>query len=473
MLIVLNLPILSSFHHFVFGCLDDEVVMDEQGPVSLINKNAGPARGFAHIRLDWDEVLHDTVGDSTCMNGGSGITQDCPAIGHVRHLGTRFNSANDPEGGLPITAQPEIVGLAGGFGWLLSLDGGAPHTLKISQIEVMPNTPLLLSIAYPPETTFTIEAKAASWCLESCTRSCTEKFTPVDTVQEVRYSDGNVYHFDKSTGLLTIRVIMFPHYQTGEPDWKLYNFDDVDSDGNFELRRFERDGILLPMKAWKANIEIGADCARNGVYCATAPPVTSDYDDICDPGFTQKSYDRCCDASNNCQDMGLLVPTSAPTVTPAPTTRNPEFCTNDPTFQANNIPKRNCTWIAEKPATRCLLDSGAELGCPATCNPGCLGCEDDPDYFEVGKPKRTCEWVAKRAEDRCENEENDDACQATCNPICATKCTDNPYFLVGGNVKRTCGWVNNADAEKREKRCGLNNNEALFGCPATCNEDCA
>jgi len=321
--------------------VDDEVVMDEQGPVCFINKNAGPARGFAHIRLDWDEALHDTVGDEggACLNGGTGITQDCPAVGHIRHLGTKFNSANDPEGGLPVTAQPEIVGLAGGFGWLLSLDGGAPHTLKISQIEVMPNTPLLLSIAYPLGTSFTIKAKAASWCWESCTRSCKEKFTPVDTVQEVRYSDGNVYHFDESTGLLTIRVIMFPHYQTGEPDWKLFNFDDVDSDGDFVLRRFERDGVLLPMIAWEANIEIAADCTRNGAYCATAPPVTSDYDDVCDPGFTQTSYDRCCDASNNCQDMGLLVPTSAPTVTPAPTARNPEIIENGD-LEIGNV----CPW---------------------------------------------------------------------------------------------------------------------------------
>ena len=90
---------------------DDDVLIDEQGPLSFIKKNAGPARGLAHIRLDWDESLHSTVGGSnTCRNGGSGITQDCPAIGHIRHLGSRFDSTNDPENGLPITLQPEIVG---------------------------------------------------------------------------------------------------------------------------------------------------------------------------------------------------------------------------------------------------------------------------------------------------------------------------------------------------------------------------
>jgi len=311
--------------------VDDDVFMDEQGPLSFIKQNTGPARGLGHIRLEWDTALHSTVGgDDTCRNGGSGLNQDCPAVGRIRHLGSRFDSTNDPDGGLPVTLQPEIVGLTGGFGWLLSLDGGAPHTLKISQIEVLPNTPLLLSISYPLGTTFTIKANAAPSCSASCTKSCEELFTSVDTVQEVRYSEGNVYHFDNETGLLTIRVIMFPDDHTGEPHWKLYNFDDVDSDGEYELVRFERDGVLLPRKALSANIEIVADCPRNGVFCATAPPISSAHDDVCDSGFTQVSYDRCCDAFNNCQDLGLLVPTRTPTLSPAPTTRtrNPELVEN-------------------------------------------------------------------------------------------------------------------------------------------------
>ena len=243
-------------------------------------------------------------------------------------------------------------GLAGGFGWLLSLDGGAPHTMGISEIEVMPNTPLLLSIAYPPGTSFNIKAKAAYWCYESCTRSCEEAFTPVDTIQEVRYSEGNVYHFDDATGLLTIRVIMFPYSHTGEPDWKLYNFDDVDSDGDFELARFERNGVLLPKKAYSAHIEIAADCTRDGAYCSEAPPVTSVYDDVCDPGFTQVSYDRCCDASNNCQDMGLLVPTMTPTVTPSPTARDPDLIQNGD-FENGVV----CPW--QNIACRLAVVSGA------------------------------------------------------------------------------------------------------------------
>jgi hypothetical protein len=304
--------------------------MDEQAPLSFVKKNAGPARGLAHFRLEWDDALHDTVGGrDTCRNGGSGITEECPAVGRIRHLGSRFDVANDPEGGLPVTPQPEIVGLAGGFGWLLTLDDGAPHTLNISQIEVMPNTPLLLSVAYPTGTSFTIKAKAVDWCSESCTTSCEELFSRVSSVQKVRHSNGNVYHFDDATGLLTLRVIMYPAAYTGEPHWKLYNFDDVGSDGEYALKRFERNGILLPHMGYpQAHIEIAADCARNGAYCASAAPATSGYDDVCSNGFDQVSYDLCCDAANNCQEMGLLSPTMSPTISAAPTAYDPELVEN-------------------------------------------------------------------------------------------------------------------------------------------------
>ena len=274
--------------------------------------------------------MHSTVGDdNTCRNGGSGIDNDCPAVGHIRHLGSLFDVSNDPEGGLPVTIQPEIVGLAGGFGWLLSLDGGAPHTLRISGIEVMPNTPLLFSVAYPTDTTFQIKAKASDWCVESCDRSCEEIFTSVDSVQKVRHSKGNVYHFDQGTGLLTIRIIMFPTANTGEPNWKLFDFDDKNRDGEYSLFRFERNGILLPKQAYPdQGIEIIADCAQNGAYCANTPPSTSAYDNVCSSSYNQVSYDKCCDSQNNCEDLGLIPPTPTPTVSLAPSAFDPEIITN-------------------------------------------------------------------------------------------------------------------------------------------------
>jgi hypothetical protein len=43
--------------------------------------------------------------------------------------------------------------------------------------------------------------------------------------------EGNVYHFVESTGLLTIHVVIFPESFTGEPSWKMYDFNDIGKDG--------------------------------------------------------------------------------------------------------------------------------------------------------------------------------------------------------------------------------------------------
>ena len=123
--------------------VDGNVVHDEQAPLEFIKKNDGPARGLAHIRLEWDDALHDTVGGSACVNGRTfdgdvDLGPACDAVGRIRHVGPMFDSSSDPVGGLPITANPNVAGLAGGYGWLLSLDQGAPNTLKIMQVEADP-----------------------------------------------------------------------------------------------------------------------------------------------------------------------------------------------------------------------------------------------------------------------------------------------------------------------------------------------
>lgn len=144
------------------------------------------------------------------------------------------------------------------------------------------------------------------------------------------------------------------------------------------------------------------------------------------------------------------------------------FCTDDKKFRAEGDRKKKCKWIAKNPTKRCIIDSGAELGCAKTCNPGCIGCTDDPNYKHNGKEKQGCEWVAKKPADRCKNRKSFKKCQATCNPICETRCTDNPDYRYKGNDEKTCEWV----GEKAGDRCALEDNEAIYGCPATCNPDC-
>ena len=287
--------------------IDDDVVQDVQAPLHFIKKNGGQGRGMAHIKLNWDDSLHDTVGDTSCTNGprydSNGNLIRCDAVGRIRHLGPMYDLTNDPVGGLPVTAGADIAGLAGGYGWLLELDGGSPHTLQISHVELTEDTAVFLSVPYPLGTSFSISANAASWCYESCSNWCKEIFTSVSSVEEVRQSEGNVYHFDATTGLLTIMVTMTPQTYTGTPSWKHYNFHDRDDDGeDYALDGFEREGVLLPKAASHSMIEIIADCSQNGPYCAETPLLFGFDDNVCPPGLEQFSYDRCCEPDgSNCE----------------------------------------------------------------------------------------------------------------------------------------------------------------------------
>lgn len=269
------------------------------------------------MRLEWDQALHKTAGKSDCVNGREANSGPyCLPHGYMRHLGNKFSNLT----GLPVTAQPEIAGLAGGYGWLLKLNSGAPKVLNITEVEVMPDTPLLLSVQYPLQTNVTVTAKAA-WCDASCSKSCEERFTEVASIKDVRGSNGNVFHHNRSTGLLTIRVIMFPLRYTGLPDWKLYNFNDVE-DGEYALDRFERKGVLLPRAAYSAqNISIVANCAPGGpnnAYCAQTRSNADVDTAVCSPGFVQVSYDRCCQSATSTICEYPYSTTAAPTAAPTP-----------------------------------------------------------------------------------------------------------------------------------------------------------
>jgi len=273
--------------------VEPQVVHDPQGPLEFIKQSNGNSngslRGLGHIRLSWDASLHNTVGGSSCGNGNQAA---CPPVGHVRHYGSMFES----DVGLPVTANPDIVGPVGGFGWLLSLNGGAPHTLDITGIEVLPETPLILGIVYPLGTSFSITANAA-YCYANSQYSCIETFIQANSADDVRTSDGNLYHFDAATGLLTIRIIMYPQTFTGNPAWQLWDNDMTGKYGSgMALDRFERGGVFLPQQAYGPYLQIAADCNRNGAYCSQTPDVVNP--NVCSSGYEQVAYDKCCQIGN-------------------------------------------------------------------------------------------------------------------------------------------------------------------------------
>ena len=118
--------------------IEDDVVMDPEGPLTFIKVNNGPERGLGHLRFRFDDSIHDSVGVSSCMNGLKGTAGNnthslCPTLGRIRHMGTRFDLDNDPSGGLPVTPNTEVAGPVGGFGWMMEIDSGSPKSLTIGQ----------------------------------------------------------------------------------------------------------------------------------------------------------------------------------------------------------------------------------------------------------------------------------------------------------------------------------------------------
>jgi hypothetical protein len=285
--------------------VDDNVVYDPQAPAQFIDlTGGGPERDLGHITLAFDAAQHNQVGGAVCSNGN--IYTPCDALGYIRHLGPKFQ--NDP--GLPVTAAADIAGMAGGFGWLLTLTAGAPKTLGITMVEVNPDTPLLLSVAYPLNTVFTITAKAA-YC-SSGTYLCQETFQAVPSVEDVRASDGNTYHMDSTSGILTIRIIQTAQTFLGlaSEGWFKPDYDSIGAWGNgLALNRFEREGIVLPSVSYGPELTIEANCApssgANAAYCSAKPPSNSAAladASVCGPsGYTQTAYDTCCSTSNPSQ----------------------------------------------------------------------------------------------------------------------------------------------------------------------------
>jgi hypothetical protein len=263
----------------------NDTVEDPHGPLTFIPQDSGPNRAVGHVHIEWDPPLHAQVDVSICGNGDG---KPCPAIGSIRHRGPRF--ANEP--GLPVTANADIAGPVGGFGWFLHLDDGPPKNLTFSLLEVDPNTPLYFSISYPVGTSFSIQAHAATWCYANANISCVETFTKVDSEQAVRMSLGNTYHVSND-GVLTFRVVETSPKFVGNPDWFLPSWTDRNIDGTgFALDRFERRGVRLPRDSYGPYLVVEADCPASGAYCTQSSSATND--NVCPDGFEQVSYDTCC-----------------------------------------------------------------------------------------------------------------------------------------------------------------------------------
>jgi len=240
-------------------------------------------------------------------------------------------------------------------------------------IEVSPDSPLMLSIAYPPGTSFTITANAA-WCSPSQYHSCKETFSAVSSIDKVRNSLGNTYHVD-SNGLLTVRIIQTPQSFVGNPDWLLPDYSTPGKWGSwYALDRFSRNGVFLPRMSYGPWLDILANCQRSGAYCAKKPNDMSI--DVCPQGYNQVAYDKCCNPSTCLYADGTTEPVTSPTISPTPMpTNSPTIFNKSPTYSPTPQPAecvdepndkfflktkgknkkpvyQKCKWLAKKPAKK-------------------------------------------------------------------------------------------------------------------------
>jgi hypothetical protein len=102
----------------------------------------------------------------------------------------------------------------------LRWDAGAPRKLCFERIQVGADATLLISVAYPSSVTataFTVYANGPHWCNTAWGDSCYASFAQVGSIAEVRASAGDTWHFDPTTGLLSLRIVQPPSDHTGSP----------------------------------------------------------------------------------------------------------------------------------------------------------------------------------------------------------------------------------------------------------------
>lgn len=286
------------FHNFL-------VIYDAQGPLRFIKKNNGPDRELAFVQLAWDENLHNKIDKSIC---GSGYSLPCPTEGYLRHAGKKFSNQNT---NLPLTAVGDVVGLTGGFGWILEFVNGSPRSLDFKRAEINPDSKLLISIPYPSGSSVEVSAltpRCKDATVSGITTTCKEIFKQVASIDIVRSGPGNTYHLS-SSGVLTFRLAETASRYTGKPEWSLPNYSTPSNmkEDVWALNRFERGNIILPRLDPTVYYHVQAICPsdsktsppKNG-YC---PQKVDTYNpDVCSAGFTQMAYDRCCQVNNlkNC-----------------------------------------------------------------------------------------------------------------------------------------------------------------------------
>jgi hypothetical protein len=161
----------------------------------------------------------------------------------------------------------------GGYGWILTFNGKTPRKITFQRAEVLPNTPLLISIPYPPgTTTFRVTIYAADYCYPTSTNKCSFQFQQVSSMQQVRNGPGNLFHVENS--VLSLRIVQTSRFYLSDSNgnWYLPSLTSTIFGGEFyTIPRFSRDGILLPFGSSGLRVVVEAECGGTGTYCTGTP----------------------------------------------------------------------------------------------------------------------------------------------------------------------------------------------------------
>ena len=110
----------------------------------------------------------------------------------------------------------------------------------------------------------------------------------------MRASAGNTWHFDPTTGLLSVRIVQPPSDHTGSPSWNL---------AAGRIAPFSRDGIKIERYPWHTETCIEVACAASTTdssFCAGNPaeagPVACAGLGL--SGYVQTAYDMCCSTTD-------------------------------------------------------------------------------------------------------------------------------------------------------------------------------
>jgi len=244
---------------------NDDCVLKQQFWVCPLQEGDSAAEVYLSFDITYHGWNQANIGGSLCVNGNFDQNNiiKCPVIGQVTHFGRARGT------GLDLAMNAQITGpiIQSAGGWFIEFTYGVPTVLEFIQLQVNIEDTLIVAIPYPPSTTFSIVANAATWC-QSDWGTCTHPFTQVNSLDQVIAGFGDLYFFDGVQGVLYVKVLEIEGGDFGYPGTVPAIWTSLPDSGNYYFRR---DGMYLADMNYDGEYALvitAKNCnAKNGV-CA-------------------------------------------------------------------------------------------------------------------------------------------------------------------------------------------------------------